>query len=63
MNLRVKDGSPDGMHVQYRTYVMTWDELKDFIDYVAKWENRERIKKGFGCVETVNEADLDNGEK
>lgn len=47
MNLKVKDGSPDGMHVQYRTYVMTWEELKDFIDHMAKWENRalENISK------------------
>lgn len=40
MRLKVKDGSPDGMHVVYKTYVMTWDELKAFIDHMAKWENR-----------------------
>jgi hypothetical protein len=40
MNLEVKDGSPDGMHVEYKTYVMTWEELKKFIDHMAKWENR-----------------------
>lgn len=45
MNLEVKDGSPDGMHVTYKTYIMTWDELQEFISYMAKWENKEVIKK------------------
>lgn len=44
MDIEVKDAAPDGMTITYKTYVSTWQELKDFIDHVAKWENKEKKK-------------------
>lgn len=44
MKIWVKDGSPDGMHVLLRTYLMTWDDLKDFIDWVSLLESKEYKK-------------------
>jgi len=41
MKIEVESGSPDGMSVTYETYLLTWKELKEFIDHVAKWENRK----------------------
>lgn len=40
MELEVKQGSPDGMHVTYKTYIMTYVGLKKFIDYVAEIESK-----------------------
>jgi len=42
MKIEIEDGFPDGMHVTYHTYVMTWKELKEFLDIVAKFESRSR---------------------
>ena len=41
MEIEVKDGSPDGMHVTYKTYIMSWEGLKKFIDYIAEIESKE----------------------
>ena len=38
MEITVKSGQPDGMHVTFKTYIMTWDELKKLIDIIAKIE-------------------------
>jgi len=38
MKLEIKDASPDGMTIVYETFLMTWDDLKDFIDVVSAVE-------------------------
>ncbi len=40
MELEVKDGSPDGMYVTYKTYINSWEGLKKFIDYIAEIERK-----------------------
>ena len=39
--LHVTSGFDDGMHVTYKTYIMTWEGLKKFIDYMAKIESED----------------------
>ena len=40
VKITVESGFPDGMHVTFETYVMTWEELKKLIDEIAKIERR-----------------------
>jgi hypothetical protein len=35
MKINVKSSSPDGMEIEFETFLMTWDDLKDFVDWVA----------------------------
>jgi len=41
MEIEVKSGNPDGMHVTFKTYIMTWEGLKKLIDYIAEIESKE----------------------
>jgi len=29
MEIKIESASPDGMHVTFKTFVMTWEELKN----------------------------------
>jgi len=44
MKLQIKSASPDGMTVVYETFLMTWENLKDFVDIMAVVESG-RMKK------------------
>ena len=35
MRIEIKSASPDGMTVQYDTFIMTWDELEKFLRVVS----------------------------
>lgn len=45
MELHIKEGSPDGMYVEFKTYLMTWDELRKLIDYIEEIESGGLKKK------------------
>ena len=44
MEIKFKEGSPDGLHVEYKSYVMTWEEAKDFITWISLFESKEYNK-------------------
>ena len=39
MKLKVESSSPDGMVVTYETFLMTWEDLKRFIDIITQIES------------------------
>ena len=48
MKLKIKSASPDGMTVVYETFLMTWEDLKDFVDIMDIVESnkmKEFLKK------------------
>lgn len=44
MKIEIKSSSPDGMEVQLETFLMTWEDLKGFVDWVALLESGEYKK-------------------
>jgi hypothetical protein len=49
MKIIVKSASPDGMTVEFETFLMSWEDLKGFVDWVIMLESGEYKK--FLCVD------------